>query len=438
MRKLVIDAAALARNLDRLRRAASARIIGVVKGNGYGLGLTDYARFLTEHGVDMLAVSTAEEAAALRQAGIAAEVLMLSSTAVPRDVAVLLDCGAILTVGSCAAAETVSAVAVEKGVTARVHVKLDTGMGRFGFLPQDVTEAAALLKSLPSMRVEGVFTHFANAADEALTRRQYQRFQEGAALLERAGIETGLRHVCASSAFLRYPEMQLDAVRLGSALLGRLSVPDPLGLEKIGWLETQVMELKDLPSGWKVGYAGAYRTKRPTRLALLPAGYTSGVGVTEESNALRLRDRVYRLLRTGRALLRSNGLTGLGGRHPAGAGRDGRALCRWGHGASGGAAQIRGQRRTAGIPIRTKKEPDFMSPAPFMRFFYRHRKLYQPSESCCSTMVQPSARSLAETSSARSSMMPEHRNRPPSFRKGRTLPERPMMTSATMLATTMS
>lgn len=259
MRTLVIDAAALARNLDRLRRAASARIIGVVKGNGYGLGLTDYARFLTEHGVDMLAVSTAEEAAALRQAGIAAEVLMLSSTAVPRDVAVLLDCGAILTVGSCAAAETVSAVAVEKGVTARVHVKLDTGMGRFGFLPQDVTEAAALLKSLPSMRVEGVFTHFANTADEALTRRQYQQFQEGAALLERAGIETGLRHVCASSAFLRYPEMQLDAVRL----------------------------------------------------ALLPAGYTSGVGVTEESNALRLRDRVYRLLRTGRALLRSNGLTGL-------------------------------------------------------------------------------------------------------------------------------
>lgn len=311
MRTLVIDAAALARNLDRLRRAASARIIGVVKGNGYGLGLTDYARFLTEHGVDMLAVSTAEEAAALRQAGIAAEVLMLSSTAVPRDVAVLLDCGAILTVGSCAAAETVSAVAVEKGVTARVHVKLDTGMGRFGFLPQDVTEAAALLKSLPSMRVEGVFTHFANTADEALTRRQYQQFQEGAALLERAGIETGLRHVCASSAFLRYPEMQLDAVRLGSALLGRLSVPDPLGLEKIGWLETQVMELKDLPSGWKVGYTGAYRTKRPTRLALLPAGYTRGVGVTEESNALRLRDRVYRLLRTGRALLRSNGLTGL-------------------------------------------------------------------------------------------------------------------------------
>ena len=156
MRTLVIDAAALARNLDRLRRAASARIIGVVKGNGYGLGLTDYARFLTEHGVDMLAVSTAEEAAALRQAGIAAEVLMLSSTAVPRDVAVLLDCGAILTVGSCAAAETVSAVAVEKGVTARVHVKLDTGMGRFGFLPQDVTDTAGIRNSADRIEAMGV------------------------------------------------------------------------------------------------------------------------------------------------------------------------------------------------------------------------------------------------------------------------------------------
>ena len=84
-----------------------------------------------------------------------------------------------------------------------------------------------------------------------------------------------------------------------------------LGLEKIGWLETQIMELKDLPSGWQVGYTGTYRTRRPTRLALLPAGYTSGVGVTEESNALRLRDRVYRLLHAGRALLRSDGLTGL-------------------------------------------------------------------------------------------------------------------------------
>ena len=311
MRTLVIDAAALARNLDRLRRAASARIIGVVKGNGYGLGLTDYARFLTEHGVDMLAVSTAEEAAALRQAGIAAEVLMLSSTAVPRDGAGPGDWRPPLAGGPCGGGDTGCPGGGGKGGTARVRVEPDTGLGRLLLLSASREDGCLPLKSLPSMRVEGVFTHFANTADEALTRRQYQQFQEGAALLERAGIETGLRHVCASSAFLRYPEMQLDAVRLGSALLGRLSVPDPLGLEKIGWLETQVMELKDLPSGWKVGYTGAYRTKRPTRLALLPAGYTSGVGGTEESNALRLRARGYRLLRTRQALPRSIGLTWL-------------------------------------------------------------------------------------------------------------------------------
>ena len=103
--------------------------------------------------------------------------------------------------------------------------------------------------------------------------------------------------------------MHLDAVRLGSALLGRLSVPDTLGLERIGWLEAQVTELKTLPAGWPVGYTGAYCTRRETRLALLPVGYTSGVGVTEETNALRLRDRLRRVLHAGRRLLCADGLT---------------------------------------------------------------------------------------------------------------------------------
>ena len=307
-----IDLDALDQNVSAIRTCLSdsTELLAVVKADAYGHGDRMIAKELTRSGVTRFGVSNLEEAVGLRHAGIDGEILIFGVTP-PELAKELAENDITQAILNADYAKALSDAAVAAGVTVKGHLKLDTGMGRFGFLPQDVTEAAALLKSLPSMRVEGVFTHFANTTDEALTRRQYQQFQEGAALLERAGIETGLRHVCASSAFLRYPEMQLDAVRLGSALLGRLSVPDPLGLEKIGWLETQVMELKDLPSGWKVGYTGAYRTKRPTRLALLPAGYTSGVGVTEESNALRLRDRVYRLLRTGRALLRSNGLTGL-------------------------------------------------------------------------------------------------------------------------------
>lgn len=309
MCKLVIDTGALARNLEKLRHYTSARIIAVVKGGGYGLGLVPYARWLTAQGVDMLAVSSAAEAAALRDAGITADVLMLASTALPEEISALLARNVILTVGSLDAARTVSAVAEEQGVTARIHIKLDTGMGRYGFLPQETEEAAALLQALPALRVEGVFTHFAEAADRRCTARQYRRFAAGVRILRAAGIDPGLRHVCASTAFLRYPEMHLDAVRLGSALLGRLSVPDMLGLEKIGWLETRVAELKTLPAGWSVGYTGAYRTKRETRLALLPVGYTSGIGVTEEPNALRLRDRLRRVLHAGRRLLHTDGLT---------------------------------------------------------------------------------------------------------------------------------
>ena len=131
----------------------------------------------------------------------------------------------------------------------RCHIKLDTGMGRYGFLPQETAEAAALLQALPALRVEGVFTHLSDAANAKCTALQYRRFTEGVRILQEAGIDTGLRHICASTAFLRYPEMHLDAVRLGSALLGRLSVPDTLGLERIGWLEAQVTELKTLPAG---------------------------------------------------------------------------------------------------------------------------------------------------------------------------------------------
>ena len=306
MPTFVVDSAALSRNIEKLRCFTSAQIIAVVKGNGYGLGLVPYARFLTAQGVALLAVSTVEEAAALRDAGITAELLMLSSTALPEEITALLARDVILTVGSADAARAVSDAAAARGVTARIHVKLDTGMGRYGFLPQ---ETAALLRFLPALRVEGVFTHFAEAADRRCTARQYRRFAAGVRILRTAGIDPGLRHVCASTAFLRYPEMHLDAVRLGSALLGRLSVPDTLGLEKIGWLETRVAELKTLPAGWPVGYTGAYRTKRETRLALLPVGYTSGIGVTEEPNALRLRDRLRRVLHAGRRLLHTDGLT---------------------------------------------------------------------------------------------------------------------------------
>ena len=249
MPAFVVDSAALSRNIEKLRCFTSAQIIAVVKGNGYGLGMVPYARFLTAQGVALLAVSTAAEAAALRDAGITAELLMLSSTALPEEVAALLARDVILTVGSADAARAVSDAAAARGVTARVHVKLDTGMGRYGFLPQETAEAAALLQALPALRVEGVFTHLSDAANAKCTALQYRRFTEGVRILQEAGIDTGLRHICASTAFLRYPEMHLDAVRLGSALLGRLSVPDTLGLERIGWLEAQVTELKTLPAG---------------------------------------------------------------------------------------------------------------------------------------------------------------------------------------------
>lgn len=196
MPTFVIDSAALSRNMEKLRRFTSAQIIAVVKGNGYGLGLVPYARFLTAQGVALLAVSTVEEAAALRGAGITAEVLMLSSTALPEEIAALLTRDVILTVGSADAARAVSDAAAARGVTARVHVKLDTGMGRYGFLPQETAEAAALLQALPALRVEGVFTHLSDAANALRLRDRLRRVLHAGRRLLRADGLTVLVNGC--------------------------------------------------------------------------------------------------------------------------------------------------------------------------------------------------------------------------------------------------
>lgn len=367
MCKLVIDTGALTRNLEKLRHYTSARIIAVVKGGGYGLGLAPYAQWLTAQGVDMLAVSSAAEAAALRDAGITADVLMLSSTALPEEVSALLARNVILTVGSFDAAHTVSAVAAQQGVTARVHIKLDTGMGRCGFLPGDVREAAALLRFLPALRMEGVFTHFADAANRRRTARQYRRFTAGVRILRTAGIDPGLRHVCASTAFLRYPEMHLDAVRLGSALLGRLSVPDTLGLEKVGWLETRVAELEDParrlagglyrrlphPAGDAAGAAagGLYQRHRRDGGAQRPAPAGQAAPGAPRGTEPAAHRRPYRADQRPQL-----SCAGCGGRRPAGGRRDGAALRRGRHGARGGAPQVRGQRHPPGIPMKKQRQ----------------------------------------------------------------------------------
>ena len=311
MKAYIVDRSILRENARLLlQKAGSAAVYGVVKGNGYGLGLLALSELLWEVGVRRFAVAEPWEAAALRARLPEAEILMLRETRLENELRELMAAGAVLTVGSMATAEQVSVLAPEYTVPYPVHAKLDTGMGRYGFLPGEIDHLAALY-GMENLDVQGIYTHFHSAfSSEKATRAQFDLFQGTLRELARRGIDPGLRHCCNSSAFLRFPEMHLDAVRLGSAVLGRLSFPGDFGLRPVGWCEAQVELLRDIPKGQSVGYSATWRAKRKSRIAVTSVGTFHGFDAPTRYYPGTLRECILAILGSVRALLRKRTLTG--------------------------------------------------------------------------------------------------------------------------------
>lgn len=279
---------ALTHNYRALRGmlAPNCRFLGVVKANAYGHGAVPVARRLTELGCEMLAVACIDEGEQLRQAGIDAPILVLGPT--PAQFAGrVVELGLTQTVFTRALAEALSRAAVEQGRTARVHIKLDTGMSRVGILAHEPDEAARQAKDLyglPGLEYEGIFTHFANAdGDEAYTMLQLTRFLDTLERLEADyGISFAIRHCAASAAMLKYPCAHLDMVRPGIALYGHYPDPSCVGLDGAGLVpvmsvRTRVAAVHSLPAGTPVSYGCTRTVERDSRVAVLPVGYGDGL-----------------------------------------------------------------------------------------------------------------------------------------------------------------
>lgn len=283
-----IDLDALAHNYQQARRliGPKTKYLGVVKADAYGHGAVQVSRKLEALGADYLAVSSLDEARELRHGGIRMPILILGHTP-PEMVSQLIQYNITQTVSAQAKAEAYSAAAAECGGTLKVHIKVDTGMSRLGFLIRGRhfdggMEAIAASCALPHLEAEGIFTHFAasdedDEASEAYTREQFGVFTQAIDALAARGQTFAIRHCANSGALARYPEMYLDMVRPGIALYGVGADARRLDLRPVMALRSCVSTIKVFDPETDVSYGRTFRTTERTRIGVLPIGYADGL-----------------------------------------------------------------------------------------------------------------------------------------------------------------
>ena len=288
MCELRIDEDGLRRNIRLVRQlAGGARVIGVVKGNGYGLGLLELAGRLTDWGVRHLAVSELEEGLTLRRCEIPAEIMLLTPLYDPADLELAIQARLILCIDSPDSARAAQTAAAKLGLQGRGQLCVDTGFGRYGFPWQAPETACVSVGEMKNIRLVGTYSHLSRSGslDGSFTLEQFHRFTGFCDALKAAGVEPGLRHLADSYGLLRHPEIRLDAVRIGSAFLGRLPFPDEWGFVRIGELSAPVREVRTIAPGSTVGYGGGYVARRETRIAVVGAGYSHGFGLERHKTA---------------------------------------------------------------------------------------------------------------------------------------------------------
>ena len=292
MKKLIIEKDKLINNINIIKRITSSTIIAVLKGNGYGLGLLEFAQVLVENSIDFFAVSEIEEALALRNNGFKNKILLLASTSFEDEAETIIRNNLIPTVGSLNSASAINEAAKREGTVVDIHLKIDTGFGRFGFLWNKADEFLSILKSMDNLNLAGTYSHlsFSFEKESVYTYMQFERFMKCVDKMKECNVSPGMLHIANSCAFLRYPAMHLDAVRIGSAFLGRLPMDNQHGLAKIGYLRSNIIETKELPKNHFVGYANTFKTKGATRIGIVPVGYMDGFGVEKAKDTFRLRD----------------------------------------------------------------------------------------------------------------------------------------------------
>jgi alanine racemase len=275
-----VDLDAVAANARVLRAHAGDRpILAVVKANAYGMGVLPVSRALVPHAA-WLGVALVEEGIQIRRGGIGAPVLLLGPAG-PDQAGEALDHQITPAVYTLTFLEALDHEAARRGLTVRAHLKVDSGMGRLGFRPEQIPSLVAALARCPHVEVSGLYSILASADDPASpqTARQLETFLGILAALRRGGVEPEWVHMANSAGLLAHPGTRLTLCRPGLALYGLkpgAALPD-IGLRPALSLHTSLIQVKQMPAGSPVGYGASYVAPRDQRVGILPLGYADGL-----------------------------------------------------------------------------------------------------------------------------------------------------------------
>ncbi len=276
-----VDLGAVRYNLRKIKRMLSKdiKLLAVVKADAYGHGMSEVAKAIVKEGVDYLGVASLDEARELRRIGIKKNIIVLGSI-LPEEAEGVLKFNVIQTVSCLRMAKVLSELGQKKKKKIKIHVKIDTGMGRIGFWHEEAIDFIKKIASLKNIIIDGIFTHFPSAEDdEVFTRSQIDDFNSLAGRLLNAGIDIPLKHTSNSMALIDFKEAHMNMVRPGLIMYGlhpRGDLLEKIKLKPALKLKTKVVHLKTVPKGRSVSYGRTYIANEDTRIATIPVGYGDG------------------------------------------------------------------------------------------------------------------------------------------------------------------
>lgn len=284
-RWLEIDIDAIKHNLEQVQSRLQEKVclIAVLKADAYGHGAIETARILYRNGVDFFAVSFLEEALALRRAGIRSSIMLFSPLISEQQMTMAIDNHLTITITSPYEAQLLDQVSRRMNIKATVHLKVDTGLGRFGMTLEELLVTCQTLKGNSRIYIEGIYTHMAEAASNpGYTRKQFKSFLSIVGELKKAGFSIPYCHCANSAVFLKYPEMHLNAVRIGTLLSGEVPAGkfnNDIQLINPYKYKSRVISLRTLEKGSYLGYYRTARLRKKAQIAVIPVGFYHGLAL---------------------------------------------------------------------------------------------------------------------------------------------------------------